>query len=310
MLAGICGTVPEAKPITTIRPSQAIERSDGLEHGAAHRVVDDVGTPSAGELAHGRLHVVARRCRARGRRRGARATASLSAPRAVAMTVAPIALPTSTAVRPTPPAGAVDQQRLARVQVGAPAQGAMGRAVGDREAGGRRVVHVVGQRDDVVRAGDRLLGEAAVVDEGQDPLPGLEAGDARAHGLDLARQLEAGRERQRRLLLVPAAQHQAVGEVHARGARRGSARRRRPAPAAAGRRAPAPRGRRGARQTMARMRPFPFRPRTSGEHRGGRGAAGRAGRFRRGVLATICRPCTTDACGASSRSGPRASASR
>ena len=77
-------------------------------------------------------------------------------------------------------AGAVHQQRLAGMQVGPPAQRAVGRAVGDGETGGGDVVHVVRQRHHVVGAGHRLLGEGAVTDHGQHALARLEAAHAGA----------------------------------------------------------------------------------------------------------------------------------
>ena len=67
----------------------------------------------------------------------------------------------------------------------------MRRAVGDGEAGRGHVVDIVGQQHHVVGARHRLLGEGAVGDHGQHPLPRLQAAHARAHGLDLAGELEA-----------------------------------------------------------------------------------------------------------------------
>ena len=101
-------------------------------------------------------------------------------------------------------ARAMHEKRLAGMEVGAPAQGAMGGAVGDGEAGRGDVVHVVGQEDDVVGPGDGLLGEGAMVDDGQHALARLEPAHAGADGLDLAGELQPGREGQRRLFLVAA----------------------------------------------------------------------------------------------------------
>ena len=91
----------------------------------------------------------------------------------MAITTAPIALPHSTAVRPTPLPAPWTTSDLG-MQAGAPAQGAVRRAVGDGEPGGGHVVHVVGQRDHVLGARHRLLGEGAVGDHGQYPLPALQ----------------------------------------------------------------------------------------------------------------------------------------
>ena len=205
----------------------------------------------------------------------------------------------------------VDDQRLARVQVGPPAQGAIGRAVGDREAGGGRVVHrrrAAGRRRP--RGRPPASAKPPRSRTAMHPLARLEAGDAGAHGLDLARDLEPGRERQRRLLLVLAAQHQGVGEVHARRRAPGSARRRRPAPAR-GRSASA--SDLGAAVALAqrwRAWSFPSRPRTSGEHRAAGVRPEGPGGFRRRVLRLSGGHAGRTACAASSRSGPRASASR
>jgi hypothetical protein len=62
------------------------------------------------------------------------------------------------------------------------------------------------------------LGEAAMIRRRHDPLARSEAGDALAAALDLAGDLEARHERQRRLVLILALDHQAVGEVQPRGA--------------------------------------------------------------------------------------------
>ena len=94
----------------------------------------------------------------------------------------------------------------------------MGRAVGDGETGGGDLVHLVRERHHVLGARDGLLGERAMIHHRQHPLPAREATHAGAHRLDLARELEARRERQGGLLLVAPAQHQAVGEIHPRGA--------------------------------------------------------------------------------------------
>ena len=56
-----------------------------------------------------------------------------------------------------------------------------------------------------------------MADYGEHPLADREAAYSCTHGLDAPGQLQAGRERQGRLLLVAAGDHQTVGEVDAGG---------------------------------------------------------------------------------------------
>jgi hypothetical protein len=117
-----------------------------------------------------------------------------------------------------PAGGAVDHERLARLQAASPAQRAVGGAVGDREPSGDRIVDRVRKRHDRVDRADRLLGEAAVRQRRHDPLARRQANDARAAGIDPAGDLHARDEGQRRLLLVAASDDQGVGEIEPRGA--------------------------------------------------------------------------------------------
>ena len=92
-------------------------------------------------------------------------------------------------------------------------------AVGNRKGGGGDEIHRVGDRHHRGGVEHDFLGIAAAVAQHREhPLPGLQAVD-RAAGLDdLAGGFEPRGERERRLHLIGAADHQAVGEVDAGGA--------------------------------------------------------------------------------------------
>ena len=131
------------------------------------------------------------------------AMASFSGPPAQAMTRAPSALPTSTPVSPTPPAAPSTSSSLARLQVGAPDQRAIGRAIGDGEAGGGGEIHRLGDGEDVGLARQHLLGEAAMIEQGQHPLARLDPADARARRrATRPATSKPGREGRQRPLLV------------------------------------------------------------------------------------------------------------
>jgi len=132
-------------------------------------------------------------------------------------------LPISTAVSPTPqpdPAGGAEhEQRLARLQMAAMGQREMRGAVGNRKGGSPDEIHRIGDRHHRGGVEHDLLGIAAAVAQHRErPLPDPQAIDRAACLDNLAGGFEPRGERELRLHLIGAADHQAVGEVDARGA--------------------------------------------------------------------------------------------
>ncbi len=74
--------------------------------------------------------------------------------------------------------GAEDRHGLTRLEGGAVLQAVQRRAVGDGNAGGHLIAYAVRDGNDVLRLGDDLLAAAIAADEGDDPLPQREVGDA------------------------------------------------------------------------------------------------------------------------------------
>ena len=100
------GTGPEALPKLTMSPRGRRQSRDASNVSLADGIVDDIGAPAVGQLAHargpGRL-VLEQHVRAQPRRVTSSAFASLPT---MAMTVAPRCLAHCTAIDPTPPAAA------------------------------------------------------------------------------------------------------------------------------------------------------------------------------------------------------------
>ncbi len=89
-------------------------------------------------------------------------------------------------------------------------------AVDDDDAGGAVVVEIVRDLHDRSRRQRDLLARAVVAAGGDDAVAGLEVGDPGADALDHARHFRGRRERERRLDLVLALDHQDVEEIQRR----------------------------------------------------------------------------------------------
>src|SRR6202521_910448 len=111
----------------------------------------------------------------------------------------------------------VNEESLARLQVGAAVQSEPPGLVNQSETGAFFEGHLVGHPGDRLGRGVRdfrvpAAGQTSTVQQRHDPVPGLEAGCRRcAH--DLAAHLDAGHEWQLRFDLVQPGDHQRVGKV-------------------------------------------------------------------------------------------------
>ena len=110
--------------------------------------------------------------------------------------------------------GSQHEQRLAGAQAAAIGQAVQRRAVHQHEAGRGLEIHAVRQFQRAAGLGHHLLGEPAYAGQRHDAVADGEIGHAVAQAPHDAGDLAARRERPRRLHLVLAAHHQAVGEVH------------------------------------------------------------------------------------------------
>src|SRR6202043_3119197 len=87
-------------------------------------------------------------------------------------------------------AGSAEHQHpFARLQPGAPSEGAVGCAIGDGETRGGDKIHAVGDAVDAVGLGDDFLGKAAAPDRGEHAVTALQMRDAGARLGDGARHL-------------------------------------------------------------------------------------------------------------------------
>jgi hypothetical protein len=107
------------------------------------------------------------------------------------------------------------QHALARPQPRAPGKGAVGRAVRHGKSTRRRELQRRRHRDRALRRQNRGVGIAAEGQHAHDPVAAPPRRHVGRHLVDGAGDLEAGAERQRRILLVLARDHQQVGEVDA-----------------------------------------------------------------------------------------------
>ena len=108
------------------------------------------------------------------------------------------------------------QQRLAGLEPSLPADRHVARDVGDGKCAGLVEVHASGNRERLDLVGQRLLGQAAVGEDGHHAIARREARHAVATGGDDAGGLQTRAERQRRLGLVAPGHHDRVGVVHRR----------------------------------------------------------------------------------------------
>ena len=104
---------------------------------------------------------------------------------------------------------------MARFQTGAQPQRQVRCAIDDREPRRDREVHVRWQSEDVGLGGHRFLRKAAMVEHRQDTIARSASADIGATGRDRARDLQARRERVRRLNLIGPGDHQSIGKVDA-----------------------------------------------------------------------------------------------
>ncbi len=132
------------------------------------------------------------------------------------MTRAPIALPSSTAARPTPLGCAEHEKALARPDLRAVFQRVMRGAVGHQEGRRGDEIHFVGDRRYPRFVERDFLGKAAPAAGADDAVADLHPGDALANLDDLAGDLAARREGQRRLELIFVFDDQHVGEIDGR----------------------------------------------------------------------------------------------
>ena len=133
----------------------------------------------------------------------------------MAMTVAPIALPTSTAARPTPPPAPCTSRVSPLAQLRAVRKGHVRGAVSHREPRCRLPGHRIGDRDGHRRRRGHRLRVAAGGAQRDHPLSRNRTGHALAHRGDVPGDLQARGEGQGRLLLILPLHDQGVGEVHA-----------------------------------------------------------------------------------------------
>jgi hypothetical protein len=189
-LSGIFGISPAGEADDQVAALPGDRAQGGLGVRAADGVVDDVGSVAAGQLLDPLLEVLGGVVDASSAP-WARQNASLSAPRAAAITRAPSSLPSSTAARPTPPAAPRTSRVSPGFYGGAVGEGVHGCAVGDHARGGD--VERDGVREQVTRRGDdEALGEGAVDHGDATRSPGATVGDAGADGGDEAGRLAAG----------------------------------------------------------------------------------------------------------------------
>ena len=146
-----------------------------------------------------------------------RQSSSLSSLDAAAITVAPISAPSSTAASPTPPAAPSTRRVSPGCRWARSFKRVVRRAVGIEECRRGSEVDAVGNRDQRTRIHRDLLGETTPAGRRKDPIADGDAVDAGADRAHDARDLGAGRERQRRLELVQVLDDQDVGEVHRAG---------------------------------------------------------------------------------------------
>ena len=92
-------------------------------------------------------------------------------------------------------------------------EGVVGGAVGDGQRRGALEVEISGELDDLARRDRRAFARRVEVGVAHDAVAGLELGNPGAHALDHARELAAGRERERRLGLVFPGDDQGVEEI-------------------------------------------------------------------------------------------------
>ena len=86
-------------------------------------------------------------------------------------------------------------------------------AIGNGKGGGICEGHDIGDGHHAVRGGDRLFGQSAVIEKGQNPAAGGRAADPGTKGLDHARHFHARRIGQGGLFLILAVAHQKIGKV-------------------------------------------------------------------------------------------------
>ena len=110
--------------------------------------------------------------------------------------------------------GTEHQQGLAGLQIGALLERMHRGAVGHAEGGGGVEVHARRNRQRVAAGHGNLLGEAAPASERHAPVADLEVADLLSDCGNHARRLAARRERERRLELILALDHQRVREIH------------------------------------------------------------------------------------------------
>jgi hypothetical protein len=108
---------------------------------------------------------------------------------------------------------AEDEQGLPTLQAPLPAQRDIGREIRDRKRGGIGKRHGVRHRPHVGCLGERLLGHAAMMQQGHDALAGADMGDPVTAGGHRAGGLQARRERQGRTRLVVTRHHDGIGIV-------------------------------------------------------------------------------------------------
>ena len=124
------------------------------------------------------------------------------------MTRAPLALATSIAGRPTPPAAPRDQRCLAGLDLASVDEGVPDRATGDGQGGGHVVVHGVRAPEDVGLVGHHLLRQAADPRMRRHPVAEGECGHLRADLDDAAGAFHARRDGEGRAVLIFAFDHQ------------------------------------------------------------------------------------------------------
>jgi DHA2 family methylenomycin A resistance protein-like MFS transporter len=181
---------------------------------AAHGVVDNVGAAASGHLLDDLDEVLPVPVHHHVRAQGAR---GLRLPLAAdhADDPGPGRLAELDRAAAHPAGRGVHEQRLARRQPGPPVQAEPAGLVGDEERGGLRVIEAFRRGHDARGVHERELGEGAGRQRraADHPVSGREPGHLGADRQDLAAQLDARGERQRRAHLVAAAAHEHVGEI-------------------------------------------------------------------------------------------------
>ena len=105
------------------------------------------------------------------------------------------------------------RKRLAGLERGAVLERVIGRPIGDVEPGRACRIEIGRQRDELLDRRCHIFAGRPIADVAQDPVAGLDPGHAGPDPVDNARELAAGRERQRGLGLVSSSDDQRVVEI-------------------------------------------------------------------------------------------------